>query len=155
MQSTKKRQRKYDPGMWESAAVHVVAQFPEGIDGLVVYNITNISDGQSKMATLATDGRKCKKSSVTEWKNYGPMRYSNEAYKVVAGDDTLHFNPKGWCTDMAGANMNGLLRVFGDDVLTHIKTCEFHFKESKNKIARTLWWRRRGFQGAVWPNASF
>ena len=63
----------------------------------------------------------------------------NEAYKAVAGDDTLHFNPKGWCTDMAGANMNGLQRVFGDDVLTHIKTCEFHFKESKNKMARRLY----------------
>ena len=49
----------------------------------------------------------------------------NEAYKVVAGDDTLYFNPKGWCTDMAGANMNGLRKVFGDDVLTRIKTCEF------------------------------
>lgn len=62
----------------------------------------------------------------------------NDAYKVVAGEDTLHFNPKGWCTDMAGANMNGLLRVFGDDVLTRIKTCEFHFKESRNKMARKL-----------------
>ena len=77
MQSTKKRQRKYDPGMWESATVNVVAQLPEGIDGLVVYNVTNISDGQSKRAALATDGRKRKKSSVTEWKKYGPMRYSN------------------------------------------------------------------------------
>ena len=63
----------------------------------------------------------------------------NEAYKVVAGDDTLHFNPKGWCTDMAGANMNGLLRVLGDDVLTRIKSCEFYFKESMNKIARELY----------------
>ena len=77
MQSTKKRQRKYDPGMWESATVHVVAQLPKGINGLVIYNITNISDGQSKRAALTTDGRKWKKSSVTEWKNYGPMRYSN------------------------------------------------------------------------------
>ena len=60
----------------------------------------------------------------------------NEAYKVVAGDDTLYFNPKGWCTDMAGANMNGLLRVFGDDVLTRIKSCEFHFKESKKQNSK-------------------
>ena len=61
----------------------------------------------------------------------------NEAYKVVAGDDT-HFNLKGWCTDMAGANMNGLQKVFGDDVLSRIKTCEFHFKESRNKMAKKL-----------------
>ena len=26
--------------------------------------------------------------------------------------------------------------MFGDYVLTRIKTCEFHFKESKNKMAR-------------------
>lgn len=57
----------------------------------------------------------------------------NEAYKVVAGDDTLHFNP-----DMAGANMNSLQKVFVDDILTCIKTCEFHFKESRNKMARKL-----------------
>lgn len=61
---------------------------------------------------------------------------SNEAYKVVAGDDTLHFNPKGWCKDMAGANMNGLQKVFGDNIHTRIKTCKFHFKESRNKMER-------------------
>ena len=77
MQNTKKKQRKYDPGMWESALVHDVTHLPEGIDGLVVYNIANISDSQSKRQALATDGRKWKKSNVTEWKKYGPMRYSN------------------------------------------------------------------------------
>ena len=61
----------------------------------------------------------------------------NDAYKVVAGDDN-HFNPKGWCTDMAGANMNGLQKVFGEDVLSRIKTCEFHFKESRKKMAKKL-----------------
>lgn len=35
-------------------------------------------------------------------------------------------------------NMNGLQKVFGDDVLTRIKSCEFHFKESRNKVARKL-----------------
>lgn len=34
--------------------------------------------------------------------------------------------------------MNGLQKVFGDDVLTRIKSCEFHFKESRNKVARKL-----------------
>ena len=34
--------------------------------------------------------------------------------------------------------MNGLQKVFGDNVLTRIKTCEFHFKESRNKMARKL-----------------
>ena len=62
----------------------------------------------------------------------------NKAFKVVAGDDTMTFNPKGWCTDMAGANMNGLRKVFGEDVLTRIKSCEFHFKESRNRMAKNL-----------------
>lgn len=61
----------------------------------------------------------------------------NKAYKVVAGDDTLH-NRKGWCMDTAGANMNRFQTVFGDDVLTRIRTCEFHFKESRNKMERKL-----------------
>ena len=62
----------------------------------------------------------------------------NKVFKVVAGDDTVTFNPKGWCTDMAGANMNGLGKVFGEDVLTRIKSCEFHFKESRNRTAKKL-----------------
>lgn len=40
--------------------------------------------------------------------------------------------------DMAGANMNRFQTVFGDDVLTRIRTCEFHFKESRNKMGRKL-----------------
>lgn len=43
MQNTKKKQGKYNPGMWESAPVHDVTHLPEGIDGLVVYKIANIS----------------------------------------------------------------------------------------------------------------
>ena len=34
--------------------------------------------------------------------------------------------------------MNGLKKVFGDDILTRIKSCEFHFKESRNRMARKL-----------------
>ena len=34
--------------------------------------------------------------------------------------------------------MNGLERVFGKDALSRIKSCEFHFKESRNKMARKL-----------------
>ena len=50
----------------------------------------------------------------------------------------VFFNPTGWCTDMAGANMNGIERVFGKDALSRIKSWEFHFKESRNKMARKL-----------------
>ena len=34
--------------------------------------------------------------------------------------------------------MNGLRQVFGDEALSRIKSCEFHFKESINKMARKL-----------------
>lgn len=62
----------------------------------------------------------------------------NEGLQKVTGDDKSVFNPQGWCTDMAGANMNGLRQVFGDEALSRIKSCEFHFKESINKMARKL-----------------
>lgn len=62
----------------------------------------------------------------------------NASIKKAADDNTVSFNPTGWCTDMAGANMNGIRKVFGEDALSRIKSCEFHFKESRNKMARKL-----------------
>ena len=40
--------------------------------------------------------------------------------------------------NMASANMNSLQKVFGDNILTSNKTCEFHFKETRNIVARKL-----------------
>ena len=34
--------------------------------------------------------------------------------------------------------MNGLQQVFGEDALSRIKSCEFHFKDSINIMARKL-----------------
>ena len=62
----------------------------------------------------------------------------NEGLRKVSGDNNTVFNPLGWCTDMARANMNGLRQVFGDDALSRIKSCEFHFKESRNRMARNF-----------------
>ena len=42
------------------------------------------------------------------------------------------FEPIGWVTDMASANLNGLAMVYGEDVLNKAKGCEFHFKKSVN-----------------------
>ena len=47
----------------------------------------------------------------------------------------MKFNPVGWCSDMAGANLNGIKKVFGREALNKIKTCEFHFQENRNKKA--------------------
>lgn len=58
-------------------------------------------------------------------------------YKV-SGDPNRKFNPVGWCTEMAGANLAGLKEVFGEAVTKRIKTCEFHFRDHRNKNARRL-----------------
>lgn len=60
----------------------------------------------------------------------------NEGLRKVSGDNNTVFNLLGWY--MARANMNGLRQVFGDNALSHIKSREFHFKESKNRMARKL-----------------
>ena len=48
--------------------------------------------------------------------------------KKAADDNTVSFNPTGWRTDMAGANMTGLRKVFGEDALSRTKSSEFHLK---------------------------
>ena len=59
----------------------------------------------------------------------------NEALVKVA-QRPVKFNPIGWCTDMAGANIMGISKVYGDP--TCIKSCEFHFKDHRNKKAKKL-----------------
>ena len=39
---------------------------------------------------------------------------------------------------MAGANMAGIVDVFGDDSKQRIKSCEFHFKDHCNKMSKKL-----------------
>ena len=60
----------------------------------------------------------------------------NEVLQKVSGKKDYLFNPCGWITDMAGANMEGLKRVFGAAVLERVRTCEFHFKECRNRQSR-------------------
>ena len=55
-----------------------------------------------------------------------------------ATTSTCTFNPTGWSTDMAGANLVGIRDVFGSEALKRVKTCEFHFKQNRNKKAREL-----------------
>lgn len=62
----------------------------------------------------------------------------NASLKKAADDNTVSFNPTGWCTDMVGANMNVLRKVFGEGALSRTKSCEFHFKESRNRMACKL-----------------
>ena len=45
------------------------------------------------------------------------------------------FDPHGWITDMAGANIEGMKRVFGVQAVQKIKGCEWHYKDGINKHA--------------------
>ena len=56
---------------------------------------------------------------------------SNEAYKK-ANNTNEKFHPTGWSTDMATSNFNGLERIYGEDILTKIKGCEFHFLRTQS-----------------------
>lgn len=71
------KQRKYDPGMWESAPVSEVEKLPLGIDGLVKYTIVNAKMSKEISAALLADGQRWKKSNVTQWKQYGEMWYAD------------------------------------------------------------------------------
>ena len=39
---------------------------------------------------------------------------------------------------MAGCNFNGLVMIYGEDVLNKVKGCEFHFKKSINRQMSSL-----------------
>ena len=71
------KQRKYNPELWRNVPVREVDNLPSGIDGLTVYTVKNVSDTKQKTRILSSDGRRWKKSSVTSWKQYGPMRYAD------------------------------------------------------------------------------
>ena len=62
----------------------------------------------------------------------------NEVLRKVSGNNLKEFNPIGWCMDMAGANMAGIVDVFGDDSKQRIKSCEFHVKDHRNKMSKML-----------------
>ena len=53
----------------------------------------------------------------------------NDIIKSVSEEQSA-FNPIGFITDEAGANIAGLVNVFGDTVKERLKGCEFHFLQS-------------------------
>ena len=69
----------------------------------------------------------------------------NEAISKIS--EKKSFNPVGWCTDMSGALISGICNVFGEDCKTRIKSCEFHFKDQRNKRARRLGGAAELFKG--------
>ena len=73
--------------MWESAPVSEVEKLPFGIDGLVRYTIAKAKTSKQISAALLTDGRRRKKSNVTQWKQYRGMRYADcrGSFKCING----------------------------------------------------------------------
>lgn len=62
----------------------------------------------------------------------------NELLQNVSVQKDYKFNPVGWCTDMAGANFAAIAKVLGDEAKAFVKSCEFHFKDQRNKKAQRL-----------------
>ena len=62
----------------------------------------------------------------------------NKVLKKVSGNENATFNPAGWCTDMAGANLAGICHVYGDLAKSRIKSCEFILKMIGIKKANKL-----------------
>ena len=58
----------------------------------------------------------------------------NSAFKEVSGIGD-RFSPTGFCTDMATANFNGLVKIYGEVILEKVKGYEFHFRYSINRKA--------------------
>lgn len=81
-----------------------------------------------KMIPLATMETKNENSLSIElfWS------YFNRILKKESRLKDYVFNPHDWITDMAGCNIQGVL---GPDVLQRVKTCEFHFKQCRNRQA--------------------
>ena len=52
----------------------------------------------------------------------------NEALREYTGDSTYTFNPAMFVSNEAGSIHQGMYRVFGDEFLEKISTCQWHFK---------------------------
>ena len=87
----KVKQRKYDLGMQESPPVLEVEKFPIDMNGLVRYTIVKAKTWKEKRAALLTDGRRWKKSNVTQWKQYGELRYADCRGSFSASMDSVLF----------------------------------------------------------------
>ena len=53
-------------------------------------------------------------------------RMFDSAFKEVIAIGE-RFSPTGFCTDMVTANFNGIVKIYGEEILEKVKGCEFHF----------------------------
>ena len=62
----------------------------------------------------------------------------NECLAIVSGGKITKFDPNGFCFDMDGCNREAGVLVFGESFLSKIKSCEFHFKQCRNRHRQKL-----------------
>ena len=58
----------------------------------------------------------------------------NKMLQEVFNDETIYFYPCMFTTDEAGANCNGIMKVYGEEGYKKSRTCVFHFKQSLQKM---------------------
>ena len=57
----------------------------------------------------------------------------NEALAKHVGDENYKFNPSMICTDEAGAILQAIRNVFGEEYLNQIVSCQWHFKQCAHR----------------------
>lgn len=62
----------------------------------------------------------------------------NKALQEVKKDPLYKFNPRGWCIDEHDGNWNAIRDVFGEDALNRCKSCDFHYKDCRNRHRNKL-----------------
>ena len=87
-----------------------------------------------RMQCLAT--MECKKESMEMIEIF--FRLFNEALANFVGNPNYKFNPSMICTDEAGANLQGLRRVFGDAFMVRVVSCQWHFKECAKRQLKNI-----------------
>ena len=59
----------------------------------------------------------------------------NQCLQIMSKDLTYKFNPCKFMFDEGGANFIGLENVFGEEVLTCVITCQWHFLQCVQRAA--------------------
>ena len=62
----------------------------------------------------------------------------NECIQLESGETGIAFNLHGFCFDMAACNREAGVEVYGNGFLDKIKSCEFHFKQCRNRHRQRL-----------------
>ena len=73
----------------------------------------------------------------------------NEMLQEVTANPTYTFNPIGFVVDENHANWVSIKKVFGEDTLKRVVSCEFHYKQSVTRHAKKLGYNAEEFKRLV------